>query len=201
MTASQARETDVLVVGAGPGGSAAAYHLARHGIDVTVVERASFPREKVCGDGITPRGVAAILKMGIDPDDPGFERVKGLRVHARHTTIDLPWPELSSWPDYGLVRTRKDFDQILAQQAQKAGARLIERTEVVAPIIEDGWVRGASVRPAGEHDAEPTEIRARYTFAADGAAQARVARVASLGPHPTARARCAISFGHGRRGS
>ncbi len=47
-------ETDVLVVGAGPGGSATAYHLARHGIDVTVVERSAFPREKVCGDGLTP---------------------------------------------------------------------------------------------------------------------------------------------------
>ena len=54
------RETDVLVVGAGPGGSAAAYHLAHHGIDVTLVDRAAFPREKVCGDGITPRGVAAL---------------------------------------------------------------------------------------------------------------------------------------------
>ena len=64
-------ETDVLVVGAGPGGSATAYHLARHGIDVTVVERSAFPREKVCGDGLTPRGVAALLKMGVDPAEPG----------------------------------------------------------------------------------------------------------------------------------
>ena len=47
-------ETDVLVVGAGPGGSATAYHLARHGVDVTIVERSAFPREKVCGDGLTP---------------------------------------------------------------------------------------------------------------------------------------------------
>ena len=60
-------ETDVLVVGAGPGGSATAYYLARHGVDVTLVERLGFPREKVCGDGITPRGVAALLKMGVDP--------------------------------------------------------------------------------------------------------------------------------------
>ena len=76
-------ETDVLVVGAGPGGSAAAYHLARHGIDVTLIEKAEFPREKVCGDGLTPRSVKAIQDMGVDTDDPRFERVIGLRVHAR----------------------------------------------------------------------------------------------------------------------
>ena len=67
-------ETDVLVVGAGPGGSAAAYHLARHGIDVTAVDKATFPREKVCGDGLTPRSVGAVQRMGIDTSDPGFER-------------------------------------------------------------------------------------------------------------------------------
>ena len=99
-------ETDVLVVGGGPGGAAAAYYLARQGLDVTVVDRSSFPREKVCGDGLTPRSVAALLRMGIDTDDPRFERVKGLRVYSRGATIELPWPELSSWPDYGLVMPR-----------------------------------------------------------------------------------------------
>jgi geranylgeranyl reductase family protein len=163
-------ETDVLVVGAGPGGAAAAYHLARHGVDVTVVDKASFPREKVCGDGITPRGVAAIVKMGVDPDDPGFARVRGLRVHSRSATIELPWPELRSWPNYGLVRTRFDFDQLLVDRATKAGARLMEGTEAVEPTFRDGWVTGATVRPAGEHDAETSTVRARYVVAADGAA-------------------------------
>ena len=163
-------ETDVLVVGAGPGGSATAYHLARHGIDVTVVERSAFPREKVCGDGLTPRGVAAMLKMGVDPDAPGFERAKGLRVYSRDAMIELPWPELSSWPDYGLVMTRHDFDQMLAERAQKAGARLLERTEAVEPTLIDGWVRGAKIRPAEEKDAAATEVRSRFVIACDGAA-------------------------------
>ena len=163
-------ETDVLVVGAGPGGSAAAYHLARHGLDVTLIDKASFPREKVCGDGLTPRGVAAMLRMGIDPDQPGFERVLGLRVHSRSATIDLPWPELHDFPGYGLVMTRHDFDALLVERAEKAGARMMERTEALDPILEDGWVRGGTVRPADEKDAEPTEIRARFVIAADGAA-------------------------------
>jgi menaquinone-9 beta-reductase len=164
-------ETDVLVVGAGPGGSAAAYHLARHGIDVTVVERTRFPREKVCGDGLTPRGVAAMRRMGIDPDEPGFEKVRGLRVHSRRDTIELPFPELTSWPDFGVVRTRHDFDALLAERAVKAGARLVEVTEAVAPILEEGWVVGSTVRPAGSRDDdEVARVRARFVIAADGAA-------------------------------
>ena len=163
-------ETDVLVVGAGPGGSAAAYHLARHGIDVTLIDRSSFPREKVCGDGLTPRSVAAMLRMGIDPDQPGFERVLGLRVYSRGDTIELRWPELTDFPGYGLAMTRHDFDALLVDRAQKAGARLMEHTEAIEPIREDGWVRGALVRPTGDRDAAPTEIRARFAIAADGAA-------------------------------
>ena len=172
-------QTDVLVVGGGPGGAAAAYHLARHGLDVTVVDRSTFPREKVCGDGLTPRSVAALLRMGIDTDDPGFQRVQGLRVYSRYETIELPWPELSSWPDYGLVMPRARFDHLLIERAQKAGARLLERTEAVEPRRDGVWVTGARVRPAEDREAEPTEIVARFTIAADGAAS-RFAAVAGV---------------------
>ena len=167
---AQRIDTDVLVVGGGPGGAAAAYYLARQGIDVTVVDKAAFPREKVCGDGLTPRSVAALLRMGIDTGDAGFERVKGLRVHSRRTTIELPWPELSSWPDYGLVMPRAQFDALLIERAQKAGARLMERTDAVEPIFDAGWVVGATTRPADDRDAELGEIRARFVIASDGAA-------------------------------
>jgi len=168
--AERLSETDVLVVGGGPGGSACAYHLARPGIDATILDRASFPRVKVCGDGLTPRAVGAMLKMGVDASDPGFVRVRGLRVHSRTATIELPWPELRSWPDYGLVRTRHDFDALLVGRAQKAGVRLLERTEALQPVIEDGWVVGARVRNADDPLEPPREIRARFVIAADGAA-------------------------------
>jgi geranylgeranyl reductase family protein len=164
--ARRTHETDVLVVGAGPGGSAAAYHLARHGVDVLVAEKASFPREKVCGDGLTPRGVKAIVAMGIDPEDPGFERVIGLRVHSRRIVLELPWPELHDFPSYGLVRTRRDFDELLARRAEKAGALLWEAAEVREPLFTDGWVSGAVLR----RDDEDIEVRARFVIAADGAA-------------------------------
>src|SRR5450631_1151530 len=73
-------EADVIVVGAGPAGSATAYYLANAGLDVLLLEKATFPREKVCGDGLTPRGVRALLGMGVTPDPKdGWRENKGLR--------------------------------------------------------------------------------------------------------------------------
>jgi menaquinone-9 beta-reductase len=186
---------DVLVVGGGPGGSAAAYHLARHGIDVAVVEKTSYPREKVCGDGLTPRAVKAMLEMGVDTGGPGFVRNEGLRVYGPRGILDLPWPALNDWPGYGLVRTRIDFDELLARRAQQAGAVLHESTEATTPVMDRGWVVGANVRElqqtngdaapdAAANDADnakpaarrkrpeagPTRtIRAKFVLAADGA--------------------------------
>ena len=158
-------ETDVLVVGGGPGGAAAAYYLARQGLDVTVVDRSSFPREKVCGDGLTPRSVGALERMGIDTHDPRFERVKGLRVYSRNDTIELPWPELSSWPDYGLVMPRAEFDHLLIQRAEKAGARVQERTEAVdADVRErvgDRGTRATGRRQGRRADRDPRPLHDR----------------------------------------
>ena len=176
-------DVDVLVVGAGPGGSTAAYHLARHGLDVLVVDKAAFPREKVCGDGLTPRAVVALRRMGVDTEDPRFERHRGLRIYSRRVTLDLPWPDLADFPSFGLTMTRASFDELLVRHAEKAGARLVEETEAVGPTMNDeGWVTGARLRDAGG-DAETT-VRARYVIAADGAssrfaAQAGVKRDAS----------------------
>ena len=176
-------DVDVLVVGAGPGGSTAAYHLARHGLDVLVVDKAAFPREKVCGDGLTPRAVVALRRMGVDTEDPRFERHRGLRIYSRRVTLDLPWPDLADFPSFGLTMTRAGFDELLVRHAEKAGARLVEETEVLGPTMNDeGWVTGARLRDAGG-DAETT-VRARYVIAADGAssrfaAQAGVKRDAS----------------------
>ena len=142
---------DVIVVGAGPAGSTAAYHMATAGLDVLLLEKTSFPREKVCGDGLTPRAVKALTSMGIQvvPGD-GWLLNKGLRIIGGGGRIELAWPELSSFPGYGTVRTRTDFDQLLAGHAQKAGARLIENITVTGTTVDDrtGRVTGVTAREA-----------------------------------------------------
>ncbi len=99
--ANQPEDADIIVVGAGPAGSSAAYHLATAGMDVLLLEKTSFPREKVCGDGLTPRAVKALTAMGIRTDnDSGWLRNKGLRIIGGGGRIELDWPDLSSFPGY-----------------------------------------------------------------------------------------------------
>ena len=173
---------DVIVVGAGPAGSAAAYHLATAGLDVLLLEKTSFPREKVCGDGLTPRAVKALTAMGI-PVEPGDGWLinKGLRIIGGGGRIELAWPDLSSFPGYGTVRTRTDFDQLLARHAQKAGVRLLENIAVTGPTIDErtGEVTGVTAREvaapaegAGRASKRPEGAQrnfgARLVLAADG---------------------------------
>jgi flavin-dependent dehydrogenase len=143
----------VIVVGAGPAGSAAACYLARSGLDVLLLEKATFPREKVCGDGLTPRAVKALVGMGVPiGEEDGWLRNKGLRVIGGGFRLELPWPELSSYPGYGLVRSRLDFDETLARAAQRAGARLLEGVTVTGPVLDrTGRMAGVTARGAGRH--------------------------------------------------
>lgn len=159
-------DVDVLIVGAGPAGAAAAHHLARRGVEVLCVDKARFPREKVCGDGLTPRGVKALMGMGVDPAEPGYVPIEGLRVYGPTVTLNLPWPKLDAFPHYGVVRTRHDLDHILVQRAMKSGARVWEATEATEPLVDDGWVVGARVEREG---GRPETVGARYVLAADGA--------------------------------
>ena len=161
-------DADVIVVGAGPSGSAAAYWMATAGLDVLLLEKASFPREKVCGDGLTPRGTRALIDMGIDvSEEAGWLHNKGLRVIGGGMRLELDWPELASFPDYGLVRPRADLDHLLVRQAVKAGARLHEQTSVTAPILDKhGRVTGVQAK-AGPDQAQ-SSYRAPIVLACDG---------------------------------
>src|SRR5579885_2068926 len=152
-------DADVIVVGAGPSGSSAAYWLATAGLDVVVVEKSQFPREKVCGDGLTPRGTRALVDVGIDvSEQAGWLHNKGLRVIGGGLRLELDWPELTSFPNYGLVRPRADLDNLLAQQAVKAGARLYEGISVTEPVLDaTGRVIGVRGRTS---EKQPVEFRA-----------------------------------------
>jgi geranylgeranyl reductase family protein len=159
-------DADVIVVGAGPSGATAAYYLAQAGLDVLLLEKSRFPREKVCGDGLTPRAVKSLVAMGVDvSEEAGWLRNKGLRVIGGGMRLELPWPELSSYPGYGLVRARASLDETLARRAQAAGAKLLENTAVTGPVLDDdGRIVGVQVKDEG---GERT-FRSRVVVAADG---------------------------------
>ena len=89
-----ADSADVLVVGAGPAGSSTAFHLAQAGLDVLLLEKSVFPREKVCGDGLTPRAVKQLVSMGIPLNaEDGWFPNKGLRIIGGGVRLELGWPE------------------------------------------------------------------------------------------------------------
>src|SRR3954468_20558134 len=138
MATSATQDAQVVVVGPGPGGSTEADHLAQAGIDVVLLEKSVFPREKVCGDGLTPRAVKQLVAMGIETSpEQGWIKNYGLRIIGGGMRIEVPWPDLASFPSYGLVRPRQDFDEVLARAAQKAGARLYEGATVTAPLVHE----------------------------------------------------------------
>ena len=123
------------------------------------VEKAAFPREKVCGDGLTPRSVKAIQDMGVDTDDPRFERVIGLRVHARRTTIQLP---VARPHDVPAVRARDAARRVRSppRRARGEGGRPAARADGGrrARIPATATWSERVCDPRGERDAEPTEI-------------------------------------------
>jgi geranylgeranyl reductase family protein len=160
------RVHDVLVVGGGPAGAAAAYWLADAGHDVVVVERKRFPRDKTCGDGLTPRAVRQLADMGLeDAIARDHHRVDGLRAVAHGVTLELAWPEHPIYPSHGYVVRRRDLDGLVAGHAIKAGAVVREGTEALTPVLERGLVAGAHVRT----NDTAAVVRARYVVVADGA--------------------------------
>jgi geranylgeranyl reductase family protein len=170
---------DVLVVGGGPAGSSAAWRAATAGARVLVCDKAQFPRDKPCGDGLTPRAVASIASLGLENELKRFNRVEKLRVNGAGRTLTFGWPASDSFPAYGYVIARTDLDEMLLRHAQGAGAEVREGVSVLEPIVEHGVVRGVVAR----HDGTTEELRAGVVIAADGASS-RVARALGMQMSP-----------------
>src|SRR5438309_2408859 len=164
---------DVVVVGGGPAGAACAYWLASAGWDVLMVERKRYPREKTCGDGLTPRAVRQLTDMGVGGELAGHHRFDGLRSIAFGRELELRWPDHPDFPPYGYVRPGSVLDRMVAERAVKAGATLWQQTEALEPVREGGLVRGALVRrkegARTGSEGSTQEVRARYLVVADGA--------------------------------
>lgn len=159
-------EVDVAIVGGGPSGAAAAHYLASAGRSVLVCEKKAFPREKTCGDGLTPRAIKVLREMGLQDELATWERVAGLRVHAAGKSMELPWPQLAEWDDYGLVKPRSDLDGIVLGKAEAAGAKVLFETQVKEPVFSQGVCTGFKA----QRDGDVEEVNARFVICSEGAA-------------------------------
>lgn len=150
---------DVLVVGAGPAGSACAHRLAAGGLKVLLVDQHDFPRDKVCGDGLIPDAHAALRRLGV------YDEVAALATHVPHVRCVGPRGGLVDVPGKISVLPRKVLDHILVRNAQRAGAQLLTPLRFEAPLLDGDQVVGARFKTS----AGPRDIGARWVVLATGA--------------------------------
>ncbi|MGY4827025.1 NAD(P)/FAD-dependent oxidoreductase [Sphaerotilaceae bacterium SBD11-9] len=151
---------EVLVVGAGPAGSAAAQLLARAGLGVVLIDQKRFPREKVCGDGLIPDAHAALAHLGV------LDEVMAAAQPAGHVACIGPRGGRIDVPGRVAVLPRRELDDIVCRAAVRAGARMHAPVQFEAPLLDaDGRVCGAKV----SHEQAGREIRADWVVLASGA--------------------------------
>jgi len=139
---------DLLVIGAGPAGAAAAIRAARGGASVIVFDKAPYGRDKVCGDGLTPRAVGALQELDIELTDA--HHIAGLRMIANSTVRELPWPDGTRFPNHGAVWPRRHLDAALIDAATAAGADVRWESEAL-PILEHDAVIGVTANGETYH--------------------------------------------------
>ena len=151
---------EVLVVGAGPAGSACAQRLAAAGVDVVLVDQHNFPRDKTCGDGLIPDAHHALRALGV------YDEVAALWQPAQHVRCVGPRGKHCDVPGSVSVLPRKVLDEVLVRCAERAGARLVTPLRFEAPLVDgQGRVSGARLR-AGD---QVHEVQAKWVVLATGA--------------------------------
>lgn len=165
------RDAQVIVVGGGPAGSSTAFFLARRGIDVLVLDRARFPRDKVCSEYLSPEASRVLEQMGAlaQVEGSGAAQLAGMRVHAPNgATIHGEFAAshgFSGYRDRGLAVRRTILDEILLDRARTAGARVEEETRVV-DLLRDSSGRITGVATSGPGGTR--ELTSRLVIGADG---------------------------------
>ena len=106
---------DLLVIGGGPAGAATAYWAASAGLKTAIVEKKVFPRQKTCGDGLTPRAVHQLSEMQLDHKLTGYHKYEGLRAIAHNKSIEMKWPDHPVFPSHGYVVRRCDLDTMVVE--------------------------------------------------------------------------------------
>ena len=157
---------DVIVVGGGPGGSSAANFLAREGISTLLLDKSSFPRDKVCGDGLTPQAVYWLERLGcadrVLAKTNGCIKSADIFINKEHV-LTGGFPDGTMYPDFAILLDRRRFDNILLESAVAYGARFEGETIVRSLAHESDCVRVLA-----EVDRKPVEYRGRIVIGADG---------------------------------
>lgn len=157
------QHVDVLVIGAGPTGSTAALHAANAGFETLLIDAATFPRDKTCGDGLTPRAIHQLHRLGLAEQVTGSYHNNGLKLHGYGGAVTAPWPD-GYYGTVGSAMPRTRFDALLVDAAVDRGVELWQGATATAAEFDGSRLAGVVVK----HGAEEVTVHAKYVLVADG---------------------------------
>jgi menaquinone-9 beta-reductase len=184
------KAVDVVVVGAGPAGAASAILLAGRGFTVALLDKAAFPRPKICGEYLSPEASRILDGLGVlkAVDQAGAQPLRGMRIVAPDgTALDGAYSTVGPWQgyrDHALAIPREKFDRILVERAQSLPVDVYLRHRVTGLLTENGNVAGVR---AQDEDGGELEIRARLVVGADGRSSIVASSLGLVRPHPLRR--------------
>ena len=164
VSSSASLSVDVLVVGGGPSGSAAAVYVARRGLSTLLIDASSFPRDKTCGDGLTPRAVHQLEKLGVAEQVTSTYSNRGLKLHGFGGSVEAPWPE-SVFGTRGSAMTRASFDNLLFELARShPEVTTWENATAETPVFNGARLDAVEIN----HNGQRRTVKANHVIVADG---------------------------------